>query len=176
MVSRQDKWSLGKCFDFAEKCSASIKFGPGPNGNSANVREEKFQFCLLADAGPAILWDERTSGAPTAKSPRLNVTNNPSTFLQLLSLFDQVLLIFSLVFPSLLSLLSTVPSSTNNPSPCLLLLSPFDQVLLILLFWTWPDNNRGEGMIETFTCPIHHLESSWYHHFPIAPSFWSWVM
>ena len=67
MVSRQDKWSLGKCFDFAEKCSASIKFGPGPNGNSANVREEKFQFCLLGDAGPAILWDERTSGAPSGE-------------------------------------------------------------------------------------------------------------
>ena len=95
MVSRQDKWSFGKCFDFAEKCSASIKFGPGLNGNSANVREEKFQFCLLGDAGPAILWDERTSGVPTAKSPRLNVTNNPSPFLQLLSPFDQVLLISS---------------------------------------------------------------------------------
>ena len=92
MVSRQDKWSLGKCFDFAEKCSASIKFGPGPNGNSANVREEKFQFCLLGDAGPAILWDERTSGVPSAKSPRLNVTNNPSPFLLLLSPFDQVVI------------------------------------------------------------------------------------
>ena len=134
MVSRQDKWSFGKCFDFAEKCSASIKFGPGPNGNSANVREEKFQFCLLADAGPAILWDERTSGVPTAKSPRLNVTNNPSTFLQLLSLFDQVLLISSLVFSSSLSLLSTVSSTTNNPSPFFLLLSPFDQALLSICF------------------------------------------
>ena len=80
------------------------------------------------------------------------------------------------IFSSLLPLLSTMPSSTNNPSPCLLLLSPFDQVLLMLLFWTWPDNNRGEGMIETFICRIHHLESSWYHLFPIATSFWSWVM
>ena len=134
MVSRQDKWSFGKCFDFAEKCSASIKFGPGPNGNSANVREEKFQFCLLADAGPAILWDERTSGVPTAKSLRLNVTNNPSPFLQLLAPFDQVLLLSPLVFSSSLSLLSTVPSTTNNPSLFFLLLSPFDQVLLSICF------------------------------------------
>ena len=45
-----DKWNFSECFNFAEKCSLSIKAALGLNGNSAKVREEKFQFCR-----PAIL-------------------------------------------------------------------------------------------------------------------------
>ena len=39
-----DKWNFSECFNFAEKCSVSIKVGLGPNGNSVNVQEEKFQY------------------------------------------------------------------------------------------------------------------------------------
>ena len=40
-----DKWNFSECFNFAEKCSVSIKAALGRNGNSVNVGEEKFQFC-----------------------------------------------------------------------------------------------------------------------------------
>ena len=71
-----DKWTSGECFNFAEKCSVSIKVGLGLNGNSVNVKEKKrFNFAeerKVLQAACNIV--AAIKGAPSAKSPRLSVT------------------------------------------------------------------------------------------------------